>query len=77
MKVKVRLFGTFGQGFPGYDFEQGMEVEIPDGSKARDLLTRLRISESGVVAVNGRIMKGDDALDAGASVHIFQPVFGG
>jgi sulfur carrier protein ThiS len=77
MKIKVRLFGTLGQRFPGYDFEQGMEVEILSGAKIRDLLTHLGISESGVVAVDGLIMKGDEALEAGASVHILQPVFGG
>jgi sulfur carrier protein ThiS len=77
MKIKVRLFGTLGQRFPGYDFEQGMEVEIPSGAKIRDLLTHLGISESGVVAVDGLIMKGDEALEGGSSVHILQPVFGG
>jgi sulfur carrier protein ThiS len=77
MKVKVWLFGTLGQRFPGYDLEQGMEVEIPSGWKIRDLLTHLGISESGVVAVDGLIMKGDEALETGSSVHILQPVFGG
>jgi sulfur carrier protein ThiS len=77
MKVQVKLFGTLVQSIPGYDFERGMEVEIPSGSKIRDLLTRLGISESGVVAVDGLIMKGDEGLEGGSSVHIFQPVFGG
>jgi sulfur carrier protein ThiS len=77
MKVNVRLFGTLEQNFPGYDFERGMEVEIPSGAKIKDLLTHLGISESWVVAVDGMIMKSDEALKAGSSVHVFQPVFGG
>jgi sulfur carrier protein ThiS len=46
MKVRVKLYGTLSQGFPGYQHSQGMEVEIPDGATAKDLLALLGISES-------------------------------
>ena len=79
MKVKVRLFGTLGQQFPGYDSAKALEVEIPDGARVKDLLARLRISEvkGGVVAVGGKILHPEDPLKDGASVHLLQPVYGG
>ena len=55
MKVKVRLFGTLGQQFPGYDPAKALEVEIPDGARVKDLLAHLGIPEvkGGVAAVEG------------------------
>ena len=47
MKVKVRLFGTLSQKFPGYDSVKGLEVEIPDGARVKDLLAHLGIPETG------------------------------
>ena len=79
MKVKIKLYGTLRQSFPDYRHEDGIEVEIPDGARVKDLLAHLEISESrgGIVAMEGRIMKPDDKLSDGASVNILQPVFGG
>jgi len=79
MKVKVKLFGVLGQRFPGYDHEQGMDVEIPDGARVKDLLAHLEISKSfgGVVAVEGKLLDEDAILGNGAEVNIFQSVFGG
>ena len=79
MKVKVKLFGTLGKRFPGYHHEQGMDVEIPDGARVKDLLAHLDISPSqgGIVSVDTRLMKPNDKLQNGALVNIFQPVFGG
>ena len=79
MKVSVRLFGTLGQRFPGYEHSQGMEVEIPDGATVNDLLAHLEISESrGIaVAVEGRVLKADDRIGFGAPVHVLQVLSGG
>jgi len=79
MKVTVRFFGTLSQKFPGYDPEKGLEVEIADGARVKDLLARLRISEvkGGVVAVDGKILHLEDPLKEGASVHLLQAVYGG
>jgi sulfur carrier protein ThiS len=79
MKVRVRLFGTLGQLYPGYQHSQGMEVEIPDGATAKDLLVLLEISESqgAAVAVEGRILKADDRIQYGFPVHVLQVVQGG
>lgn len=79
MKVEVKLFGILGQRFPDYHHEHGMEVEIPDGARVKDLLAHLEISTSqgGIVSVDTRLMKPNDKLQNGALVNIFQPVFGG
>jgi sulfur carrier protein ThiS len=79
MKIRVKLFGTLSQRFPGYQQAQGMEVEIPDGATVNDLFAHLEISESrGVaVAVEGRILKADDRIEGGAPVHVLQVLSGG
>jgi sulfur carrier protein ThiS len=79
MKVKVRLFGTLSQGFPDYRHSEGMEVEIPEGTTVRDLLTLLQLSESrgAAVAVAGRILKQDDTIRNEVPVHILQVLSGG
>ncbi|MFB0521476.1 MAG: MoaD/ThiS family protein [Desulfatiglandales bacterium] len=77
--MRVKLYGTLSQRFPGYQHSQGIEVEIRDGATARELLALLEISESqkAVVAMEGRIRKPDDKIRPGAHVHVFQPIHGG
>ena len=79
MRIQVKLFGTLSQRYPGYQQAQGLEVEIPDGATAKDLLAHLEILESqGVaVAVDGRILKADDRIGSGAPVHVLQVLSGG
>ncbi len=79
MIVKVRLFGNLGKRFPGYDHEEGMDVDLPDGAVVADLLTHLDVSSAhgGLVSAGTLPMKPDDELPAGTTLSIFQPVFGG
>ncbi len=79
MKMRVKLYGTLSQRFPGYQHSQGIEVEIPDGATVKDLLALLEISESqgAVVAMEGRILKADDKMRCGVHVHVFQALHGG
>ena len=79
MKIRIKLFGTLPQRYPDYDPKQGLEVEIPEGAKVKDLLARLDISASdgGLVAVDNRVVQHDDELKDGVSVRIFQRAFGG
>jgi sulfur carrier protein ThiS len=79
MKVKVKLYGTLSQRFPGYQRSQGMEVEVPDGATAKDLLAHLEIAESqkAVVIVEGRILKADDEIPRGVPVNVLQAIGGG
>jgi sulfur carrier protein ThiS len=79
MKIRVTLYGTLSQQFPGYQHSQGMEVEVPDGATAKELLACLKISESQgvVVAMEGRILKADDAIREGVPAHVLQSLSGG
>jgi sulfur carrier protein ThiS len=79
MKMSVKLFGTLRERFPDYSHQQGIEVEIPDGATAKDLLSLLKISESNgaVVAVEGRILKRDDKIQQGVQAYVFQAIHGG
>jgi sulfur carrier protein ThiS len=79
MKVRVKLYGTLSQGFPGYQHSQGMEVEIPDGATVQDLLALLKISESRGAAViaEGRVLKADDKMPHGVPVNVLQAIGGG
>jgi sulfur carrier protein ThiS len=79
VEIRVKLFGTLSQRFPGYQPENGMEVEIQDGATVLDLLAHLEISKSqgGVVSMEGRMLRTDDELRNGASVQVFQAVYGG
>jgi sulfur carrier protein ThiS len=79
MRIRVKLFGTLSQHYPGYQQARGLEVEMPDGATAKDLLAHLEIPESrGVaVAVDGRILKADESIEGGAPVHVLQVLSGG
>jgi sulfur carrier protein ThiS len=79
MKVKVRLYGTLSQRFPGYRHSEGLEIELPDKAAAKDLLARLEISESGgvVVVMEGRVLKADDKIRRGVPVNVLQAIYGG
>ena len=79
MKVNVKLYGTLRRRFPGYRHDQGMEIEIPDGATAQDLLALLKISESQypVTIMEGRILKPEDKIRYRVPVNIFQSIQGG
>jgi sulfur carrier protein ThiS len=79
MKVRVKLYGTLSQRFPGYQLSQGIEVEIPDGGTARDLLALLEIPESqgAVIVAEGRVLKTDDRIQRGVPVSVLQVIYGG
>ena len=77
--MRVKLYGTLSHRFPDYRYSEGIEVEIPDGATVKDLLALLEISESkgAVVAMEGRILKGDDTIRRVVPVHIFNAIHGG
>ena len=79
MKVRVKLYGTLSQHFPGYQPSQGIEVEIPDGATARDLLALLEIPESqgAVIVAEGRVLGADDRIQCGVPVSVLQVIHGG
>jgi sulfur carrier protein ThiS len=79
MKIKVKLFGTLGQKFPGYDYKKGLEMELPEGTSVGDLLARLglRDEDKPIIAVGGLIWDAEDELPEGAVVSVLQAVYGG
>jgi len=79
MKVKVKLYGTLSQHFPGYKRSEGLELEMPDGATVRDLLTRLRIAkpQGALVIMEGRVLKADDPVQSGVPVNVLQAIQGG
>jgi len=63
---------------PGYRHAQGIEVEIPNGGKVKDLLAALEISESQrAPGPWSRILRGDDTIRCGIPVHVFNAIHGG
>jgi sulfur carrier protein ThiS len=79
MKVWVKLFGTLPQRYPEYDPEDGLEVEIPDGARVKDLLAYLELSASdgGVATINNLVVNVEEQLKEGVCVRILQGAFGG
>jgi sulfur carrier protein ThiS len=79
MKITVKLFGTLSQDFTDYSPEQGLEVEMSEGSKVSDLLVLLKISGSrgGTVVRDGLFLSKEETLTNGSQIQIFQALFGG
>ena len=79
MKVKVQLFGVLGKKLPEFASPEGIEIELPDGSSAADLLNYLKVSEDWGVAVSmdSRLLKNNDLMRDGAEIRLLQTVHGG
>jgi len=79
LKVRVKLFGTLGQDFPGYDSLNGLDVDIPDEARIKDLLAWLDISETKgfMVTMANSISKPTDKLVNGETIQILQTLAGG
>ncbi len=79
MKINVKLFGTLGQDFPGYDSLKGMDVNLPDDARVKNLLAHLEIpkNKGGFVSINNCVAKLEDKLTDQAKVMILQSLAGG
>ena len=79
LKINVKLFGTLGQNFPGYDSLKGMDVDIPDDTRVKDLLAHLDIPETKgcFVSINHCVAKKEDRLIHNAEIMILQSLAGG
>ncbi|MEO5589322.1 MAG: MoaD/ThiS family protein [Gemmatimonadaceae bacterium] len=80
MMVSVRLFASFAEilGF------SELEMELPDGARVNDVMTRLsalpgghRLPPSPLLAVNLSYATPETPLDGGDEVAIIPPVAGG
>lgn len=78
-RVIVKLYGTLRKKFADYDSAKGFDVEIQDGASIAELVAHLGIPESkiGFVSADGCIVKAGNAVEDGAVIKIFQPIFGG
>ena len=79
MKIKAKIFGNLLLRFPDYVPDQGLELEVQEGTTAGELLTYLRIPDhqEGILIMKGRPLKKEDKLTHGDLVNIFQAVYGG
>jgi sulfur carrier protein ThiS len=72
MQVQVKLFVTLRK-------DRIQNVELPDGSDAKDLIHQLGIplEEVGILGVNGRLATLDQKLEEGNVIYIMPFVGGG
>ena len=79
MKVRIQLFGVLGIKLPEFASPEGIEIELPDGSTAGDLLKHLKIPDDWgpAVTIDSRLLKHEELVRDGAEVKIFQAVHGG
>ena len=79
MKVNVQLFGVLGRKLPEYSSPDGVEVEVPDGSTAGDLLEYMKIPEDwgASVTMDSRLLRDNELIRDGAEIRLIQSVHGG
>jgi sulfur carrier protein ThiS len=72
VQVQVKLFVTLRK-------NRIQNVELPDGSDAKDLIHQLRIplEEVGLLSVNKRQAMLDQMLEEGDVIYIMPPIGGG
>lgn len=79
MVITAKLFGSFQLNRPDYDRRAGIRIELPDGSRAGDLLAPLGLSESqGVLIwVGHQLVPPDHPLQDNLEVKVMQVAMGG
>ena len=79
MKITVKVHGTLMKYLPDYDHATGLELEVPDNTRAVVLVEYLGIPRSkvGMVSANGLQLNPADVIPDLALVKVFQPIFGG
>lgn len=79
MHVQVKLYSIFRLQFPHYDAKQGIQMEMKEGSRIRDLFERLGIElgKLSMVRVNGQLERDHMLILADGDVIELFPMFGG
>uniref|UniRef100_A0A7C4PL52 MoaD/ThiS family protein n=1 Tax=Anaerolinea thermolimosa TaxID=229919 RepID=A0A7C4PL52_9CHLR len=79
MKIRVKLFASFGKYRPGSLPGTPFDLELPEGATLRDLIHHLGLPEEEVKVcfVNGRVEELDYTLSEGDEAGIFPPIGGG
>ena len=79
MQVRVRLFGTLPEHYPGGYPHSGLDVEINSPTSVAELVELLQLPRNhvAIVSINGRLAKAYDVLPENGEVKIFQHLNGG
>jgi len=79
LRLTVKLYGTLGRSFDGYDHSSGFEVFMPEEASIHDLLDHLNLAHErlGMISMDGRLLNKSSLLKNGTQVKIFQPISGG
>lgn len=79
MKVTVTLYATLRRYHPEEKGSEPFSVELPEGSRVKDLLDHLGLKkgEAKQVFIRHKSRPGDYTLEEGERVAIFPPVAGG
>ena len=79
MKVEVRVFATLRRYFPGLGVGEPMNLDLPEGTTAGQLMERLGLpaEEVKVIMRNARQVEPDEVLQDGDRIAFIPPVAGG
>jgi sulfur carrier protein ThiS len=79
LRLTVKLYGTLGRFFDGYNHSSGLEIVIPDEASIYDLLVQLNLDSSrlGMIYMDGERLNKKSRLKDGTQIKIFQPIAGG
>ena len=83
MRIKLKLFATLGQFLPAGASENGIQVEVPDGASAHQVLEQFEVPREKVhlVLLNGVYLdaraRDETAICPGDVLAIWPPVAGG
>lgn len=79
MKIKVQLHGSIRDDYPNYRHSTGIEIDVTDQTKVKDLLNILGITETdrAVVICEGHILKLEDSLSNKSPVVVLETMCGG
>ena len=79
MRIFVKLFGTLGSHYQGYQHTHGIELNTDSIIRVKRLISLLKlpVKQIGIVTINGKLAKVEDIIPDTAEVKIFQPLAGG
>lgn len=79
MKIRVQLLGLLSKDVESYNNENGLEMDLPQGSTYGDIVTALNLppDKAGMFSVGGILKRRDEPVGDGDEVHIFMPLSGG
>ena len=79
MRITVKLFGTLGSHYQGYQHAHGIELDTDSNIRVKHLISLLKlpVKQIGIVTINGKLAKAEDIIPDIAEVKLFQPLAGG